>query len=842
MQRRGQRYKVELLTLLKDKGSTAVAKETGDESVVDGAGAATVSFYKTGEFVDLCRGPHVSVTTEIGAFKLTNVAGAYWRGDEKSAAPARLRSGFFPTQDELERHIQMLEEAKRRDHRRLGQELDLFTFSISSVRVYRCLRPAEPFVRRLLEDFVQSLQEPLGYRRVQIPHITKTTCTRPQGHWEKFHEDLFHVRGKSGEEFCIKPMNCPHHTQIFACRQRSYRDLPPRFRSHQRLSRRAAGRTARPVAGADDYPGRRARFLYARTGAGRSAAHLSHHRLVLSRLWHEAVDPAVAVGRRASGKSTLAAKRWGQRARSAASGSAHAERDLGGRSRRGCVLRAENRLYGQRCARSGVAACDDPARLQPAEPLRPRAHRGRWAAQASGDAASRRARVGRAVYVRAHRTLRGAFPTWLSPLQAVVVPIADRHNEYAQQVVEKLSQVPLKNGLGTGIRAEVDDSRESMQKKIRNAQLQKFRTCWSSVIASKSRRSGGSVAFGRRPQSDAAFGHHRSSYHRDRNPHRPAVVSAPHLPFPCKPSPAHFSSANLRGYRHHDSNWYDIYRGAKASSRMLFLRLAPYELSLLVTLACLMLVWQRRRFPGARMFLAALACELAYTIGYIGELLATTVPGKTFWDNVQWLPCLAGCCFWHCSRARVRPEKPLPAWLFAPALACVPVAVATLAYSNDWHHYVGSGHRIIPGWPVPALTYEFGPVAWVAMPYLIGLALQSVTTLFFFHAEAAWVFRRQALGILIGFLVPTLAYMATLFGLNVYGYRDVTPQALAFSNVFILWSLLRYRALQLLPFAREQVFDQIQGGVLVLDTSRQVVDANAAMASLFADSSAETAR
>ena len=136
---------------------------------------------------------------------------------------------------------------------------------------------------------------------------------------------------------------------------------------------------------------------------------------------------------------------------------------------------------------------------------------------------------------------------------------------------------------------------------------------------------------------------------------------------------------------------------------MLFLRLAPYELSLLVTLACLMLVWQRRRFPGARMFLAALACELAYTIGYLGELLATTVPGKTFWDNVQWLPCLAGMLFLALFAREYAQKKPLPAWLLLQ-LGCVPVAVATLAYSNDWHHYVGSGHRIIPGWPVPALT------------------------------------------------------------------------------------------------------------------------------------------
>jgi threonyl-tRNA synthetase len=232
MARRGQQFKVELLTLLKEKGSTAVAKETGDDDLVAegaGAGQTTVSFYQTGDFVDLCRGPHVETTNQIGAFKLTTVAGAYWRGDEKNPQLQRVYGLCFATQEELDRHLAMLEEAKRRDHRRLGQELDLFAFSDLVGPGLPLFTPKGTLIRRLLEDFVQGLQEPLGYTRVAIPHITKNDLYKTSGHWDKFQDDLFHVRGKGGEEFCIKPMNCPHHTQIFACRQRSYRDLPIRL-------------------------------------------------------------------------------------------------------------------------------------------------------------------------------------------------------------------------------------------------------------------------------------------------------------------------------------------------------------------------------------------------------------------------------------------------------------------------------------------------------------------------------------------------------------------------------------------------------------------------------------
>ncbi len=262
---------------------------------------------------------------------------------------------------------------------------------------------------------------------------------------------------------------------------------------------------------------------------------------------------------------------------------------------------------------------------------------------------------------------------------------------------------------------------------------------------------------------------------------------------------------------------------------MYFLWLAPYELALLVTVLCLILVWQRRHLPGGRLLLAALGCEVAYTVGYIGELLTPSLAGKICWDHAQWLPSLAGVLLMTLFAREYTRKSPLPSWLLLQ-LGIVPIAIATLAFTNEWHHFIGSGHRIVPGWPVPALYYEFGKAVWITGPYLFGLQLQAMAMLFVYMLKRKGVFRRQALGILIGFLIPTVTYIAALFDFRLYGYRDLGPQAAAVGNVFILWSLLRYRALRLLPFAREQVFDQLQIGLLVVDDSRNVVDANAALA------------
>lgn len=223
-----QKFKVELLKDLKTKGTTSVKEEEAQD--IDVGKPSVASVYWTGSFVDLCRGPHVVAAREIGAFKLTKVAGAYWRGNEKNPQLTRIYGIAFATIEELKAHTAMLVEAERRDHRKLGQELELFTFSPLVGSGLPLFTPRGAFLRRELEKFVLDLQESLGYERVWIPHIAKSDLYKTSGHWDKFEDDLFAVRSKKTEDaFVLKPMNCPHHTQIYAARPRSYRDLPLGF-------------------------------------------------------------------------------------------------------------------------------------------------------------------------------------------------------------------------------------------------------------------------------------------------------------------------------------------------------------------------------------------------------------------------------------------------------------------------------------------------------------------------------------------------------------------------------------------------------------------------------------
>ncbi len=181
-------------------------------------------------FEDLCKGPHVENAKEIGAFKLLKVAGAYWRGDEKRQMLTRIYGVAFGTQDELDEYLRRQEEAKARDHRKLGKELDLYTFSDLVGAGLPMFTPRGTLIRDLLSEYSLSLRKRAGFERVWTPHITKVDLYKTSGHYAKFGDELFMVHSQvNGEEFALKPMNCPHHTQIYASRPRTYRDMPVRY-------------------------------------------------------------------------------------------------------------------------------------------------------------------------------------------------------------------------------------------------------------------------------------------------------------------------------------------------------------------------------------------------------------------------------------------------------------------------------------------------------------------------------------------------------------------------------------------------------------------------------------
>jgi len=209
-QEKGDEYKLELLEDLQD---------------------GEITFYEQGEFVDLCRGPHIPDTGKVKSAKLLNVAGAYWRGDENRKQLTRIYGITFPKQKELKEYLHMLEEAKKRDHRKLGAELGLFMFSERVGSGLPIWLPKGNQLRDRLMNFLREEQEKRGYQLVTTPHIGKKELYQTSGHYEKYGEDSFQPihTPREGEEFLLKPMNCPHHCEIYAHKPHSYRDLPLRI-------------------------------------------------------------------------------------------------------------------------------------------------------------------------------------------------------------------------------------------------------------------------------------------------------------------------------------------------------------------------------------------------------------------------------------------------------------------------------------------------------------------------------------------------------------------------------------------------------------------------------------
>jgi threonyl-tRNA synthetase len=470
-----QELKVELLTDLKEKGTTKInADETGDIDV-DRPNVATL--YKTGEFVDLCRGPHIENVRGIGAFKIWKLAGAYWRGDENNAQLQRVYGLCFETKDELAAYMKMLEEAKKRDHRKLGKELDLFTFSELVGPGLPLWTPKGTTVRMLLDEFVWSLRKARGYVRVEIPHITKKDLYETSGHWEKYQDDLFKITTREGHEFCMKPMNCPHHTQIFARKMYSYREMPQRYsnttmcyRDEQSGELHGLSRV-RAFAQDDAHVFCREsqvkeEFLkiwdiveafYGGVGFGELEVHLS---------FSDPDQPEKYLGSREGWEKAEKALR-----ELAAERGVEAKEDMG-----------EAAFYGPKIdfiSKDSLGREWQVATIQLDMNMPERFDL--YCINEEGEQ-ERIVMLHAAIMGSIERFLSnllehtaGAFPFWLAPVQVKIVSVSQDYGDFATELVAKLDRA--------GVRAELDNTAEKVGKKIRAAALEKIP--WTIVVGSK---------------------------------------------------------------------------------------------------------------------------------------------------------------------------------------------------------------------------------------------------------------------------------------------------------------------------------------------------------------------
>jgi threonyl-tRNA synthetase len=474
----GQDYKVELIKLLKEKGSTAVAKDTGDDDAVglgEGAGgAATISLYKTGDFVDLCRGPHVRSTNEIGQFKLTKLAGAYWRGDARNPQLQRIYGICFPTKEELDHALWQIEEAKKRDHRKLGQELGLFTFSADVGAGLPIWLPRGMVLRQELEFLALQEERRDGYQRVATPQITKEALYYRSRHLPYYKDDMYPPIDIEGENYYLRPMNCPHHHQVYLAGKHSYRELPLRIAEYGQVYRYEPSGGLSGLMRVRGFAQNDA-HIYCRYDQAKEEflrvmhLHARYYDLMEIKDYYMrlSLPDLNKLDKYVNEPDKWLAALEIIRAAMKESGYPYIEAD-GEAAFYGpkvdfmikSVIGTEyaistNQLDFLATETFGLAYIGEDGQEHPVYVIHraPLGSHERFAA-----------------FLIEH--YGGAFPVWLAPVQLRVIPITDRQNDYAHKLRDRLFQVPVVNGTG-GLRVDVDASNERMQKKIRNAQTEK---------------------------------------------------------------------------------------------------------------------------------------------------------------------------------------------------------------------------------------------------------------------------------------------------------------------------------------------------------------------------------
>lgn len=429
-----------------------------------------ITLYTAGNFTDLCRGGHCENPAhdiKTDSFKLERIAGAYWRGDETKPMLTRLYGLAFETKEDLDAYLEQIEEAKKRDHKKLGKELDLFVFSDLVGPGLPLFTPKGTLVRNLLDEFVWELRSVRGYEKVEIPHITKKELYETSGHWDKFKDELFRIKTREGHEFAMKPMNCPHHTQIYDRKQWSYRELPQRYCNttacyRDEQSGELSGLSRVRAFWQDDA------HVFCRTESVKEEF-LKVWDIIHSFYGAFGFDLAVRL-------STHDPE--------------HPENYLGGPE----VWEKTEGMLRDIIAEKGVDALDgvgEAAFYGPKLDFMAQDSLGRrWQIATiqldmsqpesfdltcinEAGQKERIVMIHAAIMGSIERFLSiliehtaGAFPVWLSPVQARVLPVSDKHADYAAKIVNELK--------AAGIRADIDDANESLGKKIRNAKGEKL--------------------------------------------------------------------------------------------------------------------------------------------------------------------------------------------------------------------------------------------------------------------------------------------------------------------------------------------------------------------------------
>ncbi len=446
---KGDQYKVELITDLED---------------------GTISFYTNGSFTDLCRGPHIPNTGYIKAIKLTSVAGAYWRGNEKNKMLTRIYGVSFPKKSMLDEHLALLEEAKKRDHRKLGKELELFTFSQRVGQGLPLWLPKGADLRDRLERFLRKIQKEGGYQQVITPHIGNIELYKTSGHFAKYGKDSFQPINTpiEGEQYLLKPMNCPHHCEIYRSKPRSYKDLPVRLAEFGTVYRYEQSGELHGLTRVRSFT--------------QDDAHLFVRPDQLLEEFEKVIDIVLYIFRtlkfdkftaqvslrdpKNTEKYIGSDENW-EKAESAI---IEAAKNKGLST---IVEYGEAAFYGPKLDFMVKDAIGRSWQLGTIQVDYNLPERFDLTYKGSDDKLHRPIMIHRAPFGSMERFVAvllehtgGKFPLWLSPDQVVVLPISEKYNDYAEEVARELNI--------NDVRTQVDDRNEKIGRKIRDNELKRI--------------------------------------------------------------------------------------------------------------------------------------------------------------------------------------------------------------------------------------------------------------------------------------------------------------------------------------------------------------------------------